>query len=183
MLTIVVPGTEYWDEIQEEFVYSDERTLELEHSLASISKWESEYCKPFFSKENKTHEETLFYIKCMTLTPNVESEVYDRLTNDNINKVNAYIEHSRTATWFGEEKSKKKAGSRNKQVTSELIYYWMTVYNIPSEYQYWHLNRLITLVRVCEAESNPPDKKSKRDIMSSNAARNAARRARTGSKG
>lgn len=183
MLTITVPGIEYWDEIREEFITFEDTVLELEHSLASLSDWESEYRKPFFSKENKTYEETVFYIKCMTLTPNVDPEVYSRLSNHNIEEVNKYIEDPRTATWFGEEKSKKKGSSRNKQITSELIYYWMTVLNIPPEYQYWHLNRLITLVRVCEAENNPPDKRSKRDIMSSNAARNAARRKRLGSKG
>lgn len=183
MLTITIPGTEYWDELSEEFIYSEDQVLELEHSLDSISKWESEYHKPFFSKEAKTSEETIFYIKCMTITPNVDPSVYNRLTRECINKVNQYIEDSRSATWFREDKNKKKGPTRNKQVTSELIYYWMTAFNIPPEYQYWHLNRLITLIRVCEAESNPPDKRSNRDIMRSNAARNAATRARLGSKG
>ena len=179
MLKITIPARdsrEYWDEKTETFVVSPgtkEQILQLEHSLVSLSKWESKWCKAFLSKQEKTHEETLDYIKCMTITQNVDPEVYNHLTKDNIREINKYIEAPMTATYFSEEK-----GSRGGReiITSELIYYWMIALNIPFECQKWHLNKLLTLVRVCNIKNQPPKKRSRRDIMSRNAALNAARR-------
>lgn len=180
MLEIIVPATELWDEEKQEFKLIKEQKLELEHSLVSLSKWESSWCKPFFSKDKKTKEEALDYIKCMTLTPNIDDEVFYSLTEANINKINEYIEAPMTATWFTEEKSNKRNGE---QVTAELIYYWMIALNIPPEYQYWHLNRLLTLIKVCNIKNQQPKKRSRREIMSQNAALNAARRKQLNSKG
>ena len=174
MLQIKVPLTaEGWDEQKQEFVEPEYKTLQLEHSLVSLSKWESKWCKGFFSKEEKTPEETIDYIKCMTLTQNVKPEVYEHLTKSNIDEINSYIEAPMTATTFYEDKTNKL--SREK-ITSELIYYWMIALNIPFECQKWHINRLLTLIRVCNVKNQPPKKMSKRDIMSRNAALNAARR-------
>ncbi len=180
MLEITIPATELWDESTEEFITAKEQTLRLEHSLVSLSKWESKWCKPFLSKTNKTNEEIIDYVKCMTLTQNVPDEVYRCLTNDNIRKINEYIDAPMTATWFHEEKNK---GTNREQTTSELIYYWMIALNIPFECQKWHLNRLLTLIRVCNIKNQPPKKMSKRDIMSRNAALNAARRKQLNTKG
>lgn len=180
MLQITVPGMEFWDEKKEEFVYLDEKTIQLEHSLVSISKWESKWHKPFLLKDEKTTDEILDYIKCMTVTQNVKPDVYWRLTSDNVNEIKAYIEDSMTATTFYEDGVTK--GSRE-VVTSELIYYWMVALGIPSEYQKWHLNRLLTLIRVCNVKNAPPKKRSKRDIMSRNAALNAARRKQYNTRG
>lgn len=180
MLQIVIPAREYWDELKQEFVNSKEQTLQLEHSLVSLSKWESKWCKPFISKEPKTTEETLDYVKCMTLTQNVKPEVYSRLTDENIKQINNYIDAPMTATTFSEDSNKKPNRER---VTSELVYYWMIANNIPPEYQKWHLNRLLTLIRVCNIKNQPPKKMSKRDIMSRNAALNAARRKQYNTKG
>lgn len=180
MLEITVPEMEYWDESKNEFVKFKEQTLRLEHSLVSLSKWESKWCKAFLSKNEKTEEEILDYIKCMTMTPNVNPDVYSRLTKDNINRINAYIEAPMTATYFSEDKN----GSPNREiVTSELVYYWMIALNIPFECQKWHLNRLLTLIRVCNIKNAPPKKRSKREIMSRNAALNAARRQQLNTKG
>lgn len=179
MLEITVPArkpTELWDEERQEFVYipgAKEVTLCLEHSLISLSKWESKWRKSFLSKEDKTEEETLDYIKCMTLTKNVDDEVYHRLSRENITEINKYIQAPMTATYFSKEQGGK--GSRE-QITSELIYYWMIALTIPVEFEKWHLNRLLTLIRVCNIKNQPPKKMSKRDIMSRNAALNAARR-------
>lgn len=173
MLQITIPAAELFDEEKQEFINVKEQTLQLEHSLVSLSKWESKWCKVFLSKENKSWEETLDYIKCMTLTQNVKPEVYDRLTKANIVDIEAYISAPMTATYFPKEQSGK---SSREQVTSELIYYWMIALNIPFECQKWHLNRLLTLIKVCNLKNKPPKKMSKRELMSRNAALNAARK-------
>lgn len=173
MLQITVPATEQWDEAKQEFISSKEQTLQLEHSLVSLSKWESKWCRSFFSKEGLTPEQTIDYIKCMTITQNVKDEVYNRLTRDNIEQINKYIEAPMTATTFTEDKSSKPNRER---ITSELIYYWMISLNIPFECQKWHINRLLTLIRVCNVKNQPQKKMSKREIMNRNAALNAARR-------
>ena len=181
MLTIEVPiSPEGWDEERQEFVEPRVQILQLEHSLVSLSKWESKWKKSFISNKNITNEEMFDYIKCMTLTKNVSPDVYNHLTQDNIESVRAYIEDPMTATTF----SKESNTSKNKEVvTSELIYYWMIASNIPFECQKWHLNRLITLIRVCGVKNAPPKKRSKRDIMSQNAALNAARRQQMNTRG
>lgn len=181
MLRITIPiSPEEWDEEKEEFVEPKYKVLQLEHSLVSISKWESKWNKPFLSKDEKSYEETIDYIKCMTLTQNVDPEVYDHLTDGIITQVNEYIAAPMTATSFSEEKN----GSTNREViTSELIYYWMIALNVPPEYQKWHLNRLLTLIKVCNIKNQPPKKRSKRELMSRNAKLNAARRKQLNTKG
>jgi hypothetical protein len=179
MLEIVIPSTELWNEEKQEFISVKGATLKLEHSLVSLSKWESKWCKAFLSKDDKTREETLDYIRCMTLTQNVDADIYNYITDDNINKIVTYINAPMTATTFREE---NKGGSRE-IITAELIYYWMIALNIPFECQKWHLNRLLTLIRVCNIKNQPPKKMSKREIMSRNASLNAARRKQLNSNG
>ena len=180
MLQITIPAVELWDERKQEFVTTKEQTLQLEHSLVSLSKWESKWCKPFLTKEEKTFEETLDYIKCMTITQNVDPEVYNYLTKENIEEINKYIEAPMTATYFSDDKTAKPS---REQITAELIYYWMIALNIPFECQKWHLNRLLTLIKVCNIKNQPPKKRSKKEIMSRNAALNAARRKRLNTSG
>ena len=180
MLQITIPAVELWDERKQEFITTKEQTLQLEHSLVSLSKWESKWCKPFLTKQEKTFEETLDYIKCMTITQNVDPEVYNYLTNENIEEINNYINAPMTATYFSDDKMAK---SSREQITAELIYYWMIALNIPFECQKWHLNRLLTLIKVCNIKNQPPKKRSKKEIMSRNAALNAARRKRLNTKG
>ena len=181
MLSITIPYTELWDEGKQKFRYVEEQTLELEHSLVSLSKWESKWHKSFFAKQEKTYEETIDYIKCMTLTPNVKSDVYLCLTNKHMEEIHNYLEDPMTATTFSDNRNSKAS---KEIITSELIYYWMIALQIPPEYQHWHINRLITLIRVCEIKNAPPGKKkSMRDIMAQNAALNKARRAQMNSKG
>lgn len=181
MLEIKVPiGAEGWDEATQEFVEPQTVTLQLEHSLVSLSKWESRWHKPFLSKINKTDEESLDYIRCMSLTDDIDPDIIYRLTPANITKINEYVGEPMTATTFSNDKS---ATGKSEIITAEIIYYWMAELNIPSEYQDWHLNRLITLIRVFTVKNNPGKKMSKRDIYSSNAALNAARRKQFNSKG
>jgi hypothetical protein len=181
MLQITIPAGDMWDEEKEEFItLRSDQKLQLEHSLVSLSKWESKWCKPFLKKENKTTEETIDYVRCMTVTQNVDPKVYLFLTNKNYKEINDYVDSPMTATWFTED---KKGKPNREQITSELIYYWMIALNIPFECQKWHLNRLLTLIRVCNVKNQPPKKMSKRDIMSHNRALNAARRKRLNTKG
>lgn len=180
MLRVTIPAIEQWDERLQEFVSTKECTLQLEHSLLSLAKWESKWNKAFLSKEPKTNEESLDYIRCMTISKGIDPSVYNYIPNNIIQQINDYIEAPMTATSFSEDKSGKKS---REIVTAEIIYYWMIALNIPPEYDKWHLNRLLTLVRVCNIKNTPPKKRSKRDIMSSNAALNAARRAQYNTKG
>ena len=184
MLTISFPEEERWDEDLQEFVYYKAQTVNLEHSLVSLSKWESKWNKPFLTKEPKTFEESVDYFKCMTITPNVDPNIWKRVTNEQIKQINEYIDAPMTATWFNEKEGMPKGGKKsNEQITSEIIYYWMIALQVPFECQKWHLNRLLTLIRVCNIKNTPPKKMSKSEIMSKNKALNAARRASLGTKG
>lgn len=180
MLRLTVQmSPEGWDEAKEEFVEATTQTLQLEHSLISLSKWESKWCKPFLSNDKKTTEEVVDYIKFMTLN-SVDPEIYNRLSTENFEQIDKYINAPMTATTFSENSH----GKANREViTSELIYYWMVALNIPFECQKWHLNRLLTLVRVCNIKNQPPKKKNRRETASNYAALNAARRKQMNSKG
>lgn len=180
MLRITIPAIELWDERTQEFVGSKEQTLQLEHSLVSIQKWESRWNKAFLSKKGMSYDETVDYIRCMTLTQNVDPDVYNLITARHIDQVNEYIGKPMTATTFVEE----KAGKKNSEVvTAEVIYYWMVALQIPPEYRKWHLNQLLSLIRVVNLKNTPPKKMRNRDITSQNAALNAARRKRLNSRG
>ena len=180
MLKITIPEREIWNEKTEKFERIKECTLQLEHSLVSLSKWESKWHKPFLNNKKPTAEEILDYIKCMTITQNVNEKAYEYLTEENIKEIVNYIDDPMTATSISEEKK----GGRGRIITSELIYYWMTAYNINIPVcQKWHLNRLLTLIRVCNIKNTPPKKMSRSEIINRNAALNAARRKKLNSKG
>lgn len=171
MLKIILQAVEYYDEVNEQFIYEDPDMLTLEHSLVSISKWESTWNKPFLDKKEKSVEEIMDYIRCMDTNEN-DPSMYKRLTRDNISDINKYIEAPMTATTF----TKTNDPPNREIITSELMYYWMVSYNIPFECQHWHLNRLLTLIRVCNIKNNPPKKMSKRDTLSRNRDLNKARK-------
>lgn len=159
MLPITIPATEFWDSKKREFINIKETRLQLEHSLISISKWESKWHKAFLDdRYEKTGEEILDYIKCMTVTPNVQDEVYMGLTKEDIDKIVEYIQDSMTATWFSDDGPKPR---KKRILTSELLYFMMFQNNIPISCEKWHLNRLITLLKVCDAELNPKKKSRK----------------------
>lgn len=187
MLHITVPSNELYDESTNTFIYTKEQTLKLEHSLVSLHKWESKWHKPFLAptktggqKLEKTNEEILDYIKCMTITQNVDPDVYNSLTNENIQQINDYIDNPMTATTFSEDKKKK---GKQRIVTAELIYYWMFSLQIPIEWEKRHLNQLLTLIRVFNVENSSGEKKSSAEIMRSNRELNEMRRKKLNSKG
>lgn len=172
MLKITIPASEDYDPIHNLFITNREQQLTLEHSLLSISKWESKFHKPFLSRTPMSYDETLAYIKEMTITVNVSDDVYTRLSSSDIQKIVEYIDDPMTATTFsGNEKH-----SGREIITSELIYYWMIACGIPFECQKWHLNRLLTLIRVCGIKNAPAKKMSKKEIMARNRSLNASRR-------
>lgn len=175
MLTIIVPPFDAWDNEKQEFVpLKPSQTLHLEHSLVSIKKWESKWHKPFLSKDPLTNVELLDYIRCMTITQNVSDEVYSRLSVNNIKEIQAYMDDPHTATWFGTKGGPKKTTGfgGGRVVTAELIYYWMISYSIPVEFQKWHLNELMTLIKIFNEENKP---KGKQKVNQSEAAIERAR--------
>lgn len=181
MLTLHIQKTKLFNEKDDTFIHVKEQTLQMEHSLISLAKWESKWNKPFLSKQEKTFEETIDYIKCMTLTQNVDPNVYKCLTNAQVQQINDYISAPMTATTISDEAGSSKAS--REIITAEVIYYWMIALNIPDRFEKWHLNRLLMLIRVCNAKNTPPKKRSQRDIANSYKAINEANRKRFKSKG
>jgi hypothetical protein len=180
MLQIFVTMTEAFNDETNEFVPLTNFVLEMEHSLVSLSKWESYYKKPFLNRTEKTSEETLYYIKAMVLSPEVSPEVFSHLSKENIRQINEYISDTMTATTFIEHGVQKMS---REGITAELIYYWMIALNIPFECQYWHLNRLLTLVKVCNRKNSPSKKMSRRDMLAQQRSLNAERREALGTRG
>lgn len=180
MLRITVPGPEHFDESDETFTTQGDVDLELEHSLVSLSKWESIYEKPFLGKEEKTTEEAMGYVKAMVLTSDVPEEIFKRLSEENYTAINEYLDAKMTATWFSEQIG---APPTREVITSELIYYWMISYQIPFECQHWHLNRLFTLIKVCSIKADKPKKMSRSAIAARNREINAQRLKQLGTKG
>lgn len=181
MLILDIPEEEDWDELNKKFIYKKAYRIQLEHSLLSLSKWESKWCVPFIGKKDMTNEQVIDYIKCMTITQNVPDEVFHRLNMKHYSEVTKYIESPMTATWFS--KNEERGKINNEQITSELIYYWMVALQIPFECQKWHLNRLITLIRVCNVKNQPPKKMSIAEIANRNKALNEARKKAMNTKG
>lgn len=175
MKTITIPGAELFDEKTNEYIYTKETTITIEHSLVSVSKWEAKWEIAFLNAK-MTREQSIDYIRCMTITQNVDPNIYKAIPNSLLKEINDYIDSKQTATWFNE---KNNRAQRPRTVTSELIYYWMIACGIPFECQKWHLNRLITLIRVCQEESKP----SKKMTLEERKALNNARRQKYRTKG
>lgn len=192
MIDVVIPASEKWDPVTDKFKSLDkDYKLTLEHSLISVSKWEQRWHKPFMSDKDKSYEETIDYIKCMTITQGVPDVVYEMMPDNVITQINEYITDSATATTFYDSRAESSVGAskRKEVITAEIVYYWMIELSIPVEIcQKWHFNRLMTLIRVInikheERDPNKKHKMSKRDILAHNAQVNAARRKAMRSKG
>lgn len=158
ILKLHIPSGEYYDSEKSQFVELEAVTLELEHSLASLARWESKWEKPFLSKEDKTNAETISYIEMMCLS-DFDPDYFGRITNEHIAQVGEYISAKMTATWFAEDATPAKPGQREQVTTAEVIYFWMINFNVPPEYQHWHFNRLMTLIQVCNENNKKPSKK------------------------
>jgi hypothetical protein len=180
MLTIVVGGQDVFDDESQEFDVRGGVTLHLEHSLISLSKWEAKYEKPFLDNTDKTTEETLDYIKCMTITRNVPDDVYDVLSQENLDDIQIYIAAKMSATWFSDARPKPRRGE---VVTSELVYFWLVSFQIPFECEKWHLNRLFNLIQICNNKQEKPKKMSRSELAQRNTDLNAQRRKALGTRG
>jgi hypothetical protein len=179
MLKITVPSIELYDEEHNKFFMSKEYELQLEHSLVSLSKWESKWHKPFLTKGQKTSEEALDYVRCMTISQNVDPEAYNLIGKEFLDRVTEYIDDPMTATTF----RKDQTPNSREIITAEIIYYWMISFNIPFECQKWHLNRLLTLINVCNIKNQPAKKVSKKELIARNKALNEARKSQLNTKG
>lgn len=179
MLQILVPLSESFDEETNEFIENTYK-LEMEHSLVSLSKWESKFEKPFLSDTDKTMEETLWYVQAMTLTPNVPPEIFSKLSAENYEAINEYINGKHTATWFNNQ---TRQGAAREIVTAEIVYYWMTALNVPMECQHWHLNRLFTQIQVINEKNKPQKKMSRAEAITQQRRLNAERLQKLGTKG
>ena len=178
MLTIKVPGGRFWNEDTQEFIYTKAQTLVLEHSLLSLSKWESKYHKPFLSEKQKTNDELIDYIRFMTINKVEDDLVYLVLGEENLLKIKEYIDDPMTATWFSDA---NKRSPKKRVVTAELVYYWIFSLGINKECEKWHFNRLITLIKVFEAENEAASGKNKlkgKALYDRNSAISKANRAR-----
>ena len=180
MLQLNFPSMELFDEVKQEFIYIKQQDLQLEHSLVSISKWEAKWHKPFFSTSEKTLDEIQDYVRCMTITQNVNPNIYLRMSREMYEKIKNYLDEPMTATWFSKD---QRVRSNREIITAEIIYYWMITYNIPLDFQKWHINRLLTLIRVCSIKNSDPKKMSKKEVLSRQKALNAARRKKLNTSG
>lgn len=182
MHTINIVESEFYDEERNRFIRIPSRKIVIEHSLVSISKWEQKWHKPFFNTDF-TREELLDYIRCMTITQNVDPNTYLGISGEEMKKVREYMNDPATATTIKEKPGKPKPKRNVSQIiTSELIYGWMIQYGVPMECQKWHVNRLIMLIRVCQ-ELQGTEKMSKKDLYKQNRALNAARKAKYHTRG
>lgn len=183
MLTIKLKAVEWFDDDRQEFISGEDQVLHLEHSLVSLSKWESKFEKPFLSQEQKTSDEVMYYIRCMILDENVDESVFSMFKQVHIDEINTYINAKMTATTFRELPGQSPGRNNQSIVTSELIYYWMVTLTIPFECQTWHLERLFTLIKVCNEKNKPAKKMSRKDAAAQQRAMNAQRRQQFGSSG
>lgn len=180
MLELEIGGGERFDEAEERFIPIPKKLVRLEHSLRSVSRWESKWKKPFLSQKSLTKEETVYYIYCMETTGQLKPSVFNNLTKQQLDVIDDYINDKMTATTINHRGPKPRS---NEIITSEVIYYWMIQAGIPPEYDKWHLNRLLTLIEVCSAKSGPKKKMPKSEALAQQRALNASRRAKLNSKG
>lgn len=184
MLTVIIPDYEGFDEKTQEFITVKGATLQLEHSLISLKKWEQKWHIPFLDKnKEKTNEMMLDYIRCMTINPNINDDVYKIIPVKVAEEITKYIEDPMTATWFNDPTTIGAQKRSSEVVTAEIIYYWMIALNIPVEFQKWHLNSLLTLIRVVNIKNQPNKKMGSKEWASQRAALNAKRRAKSHSAG
>lgn len=184
MLTVTIPDYEGFNNETQEFITVKGATLQLEHSLISLKKWEQKWHIPFLDKKTqKTNEQTLDYIRCMTITPNVNEDVYKIIPNNVMKEITDYIDNPMTATWFNDNKTIGAQSKKGEVVTAEIIYYWMIALGIPVEFQKWHINSLLTLIRVVNIKNQPDKKMGQKEWASQRSALNAARRAKRHSAG
>lgn len=177
MLKLLIDSFDVWDDNSQEFITYDKKTICLEHSLLSVSKWESIYKKPFLNESEKSPQEVIDYFKCMLIDES-DSVYLNNISDKDVQKIQEYIEDPMTASWVSGDTSRDRS-----VITSELIYYWMVSAQIPFETERWHLNRLLMLIRIFGEKTNPSRKKSRAQIIEEQRRLNNERRAKLGTNG
>lgn len=180
MLRLIIDEEEIFNEADQTFTTIGGITVDLEHSLLSLSKWESIHQKPFLANNDKTGAEIFDYLKAMVVTPDVDPDVLTRCSQQTLNRIQQYIDSPQSATTFGIMPERRGPGET---ITSELIYYWLVTFNIPFECEKWHINRLFALIRICNIKNSKPKKMSRNEIAQRNRELNAQRRAKLGTSG
>lgn len=176
MITVTIQERELFDERTNSFISIPRTELKLEHSLISLSRWESKWKKPFLGNEERTKQETLDYIACMSIDKNVDTNIIECLDVDSYKKILDYISDPCTATKVYDRRP-NKPGRKQETMTSEVIYYYMIYYGIPFSCEKWHLNRLLMLIRVCSVKGGTTQQSmDMNSIFAQNRALNAARR-------
>ena len=188
LLEITIPSRQLYDEGSNTLLTFKGATIKLEHSLLSVSKWESKWKKPFLDdKRTKTVEESIDYVRCMTITQSVDTLAYLCLSQKNMEDISSYMNDTQTATWFSkveEAKLKRKSRTSGRKVTSELIYYWMSQLNLPFDVcEKWHINRLMTLINIANLENQGSPKMSPQEAARYRQALNESRKAQYHTKG
>ena len=180
MLTVRVPLAETFNDDTQMFEVSKSFDLDLEHSLASMSKWEQSFERPFLGSEDKTPEETIAYIMMMAIDPKTPLEIFAKLSKEDFEEINRYISAKMTATWFREEPNHRPS---REIITAEVIYQWMIHHNVWLEAENWHINKLLTLLRVCTEKTKQPKKMNRRQQIAERQRLNAERLAKNGGRG
>lgn len=182
--TITLKAGELYDEEKEEFInISEDKSIVIEHSLLSISKWESKWHKIYLDDKLKlTHEESLDYIRCMTLTQNVDPNYYRLIDNNKLIEIQKYMNDPYSATYFNEV-PRGTAQRHSEKISSEVLYYYMFKLGIPKDCEKWHINRLQNLIRIFSIKDAPDQKMNKRQTADYYRRLNAQRRSKLKSKG
>lgn len=182
MLEMTISEKEFYQEHTSKFIQIPECKVTLEHSLISLAKWESKWQVPFFDGKPKTPTQNLDYIRCMVVGNIKDDRIFDHLSEEEVLQIQSYMAAPMTATTFS-ERNKSKRKVKKETMTAEVIYARMCTHNISFECQKWHLNRLLTLIRVCDLRDSPPEKMSKKETSMWYAEQNANRRAKYGTRG
>lgn len=182
MLELHLPETEFFDRANSKIIRVPEVTLHLKHSLLTLSKWETIWEIPFLGEGKKTTEQLYSYVNIMA-GGDLDELTLSRLTSEHYEKLNAYLSSKQSATWFSESPNQRRS---TQTVTSELIYFWMTTYNIPFECENWPFPRLMNLIRIASIKNDPDAGKKKRNksqMLSERAMLNKKRREQYGTTG
>lgn len=136
--------------------------LQFEHSLRSLSKWESKNKIAFLAGREKTPAQMVDYYRCMLLSPEDPDLVY-LLDPSQMEELTNYINENQTASSVPNEGPTQY---NPETTTSELVYFWMTALKINWEAQDWHFSRLMMLVQITSYKQQPPKKRNPREVLS-----------------
>lgn len=146
--------------------------LQFEHSLRSLSKWESIHKVPWLNGVQKTPSEMLDYYQCMMLSPKLDPNLVYALEPEQMEELTKYINTDQTASSIPSQGPPQ----HNPEITtSELVYFWMVALKINWEAQDWHFSRLMMLIQITSFKQQPPKKRPMREVITDMRAENERR--------